>query len=297
MIKTIATLLFIFIFPVQTFATPSVREAGGVIYVNETSVKELEDIFTQYGYTRFHILDNDNYPAIFVKKLPSDFRDISSLKYRNELFIRILTPLALKINEEISNERETLFRLERSFLKNQQLNEAETKKLEELAIKYDVFTREKNTSRIKIQFEKLKQRINIIPPSIFIAVAAIESNWGFSRVANEANSLYKEKIWFTNEGLEPLENKEDGYRFKIFNSLIDSMRSFALTFNSNINYENAWQARDEMIKRHQYIIGESIAYALSISSTLPNYAGIVDYTTAFYNLVSLDIGKLKRIKK
>ena len=271
------------------------REYNGTIYVEETTVKELENLFTKHHYLRFRALPNNEYPAIFVKKLPSDFNKIEQQKYRNELFIRILAPLALKINEEIANERASLLRLERSFKQSNALSEDEIKHLESLASKYDYFTRLKDNERIADQIDQLKIRINVVPPSILIAASAMETNWGFSRIAQQANSLYKEKVWYTNEGLEPLENKEEGYRFKIFKSLIESMRSFALTFNSNIAYFNVWGARKAAIDRQENLIGESIAYSLSVASNLPNFVGILDYTTAFYDLVQIDNGKLKRI--
>lgn len=269
-------------------------EFGGAIYVEDANVREVEELFKKNHYERFRALDNNEYPAIFLKTLPTDFQEIKSQKYRNELFIRILAPLAIKVNEEISNERNSLLRIERHYNENKKLTEEEISKLENLATKYDFFTRAKGNQRIEVQIENLKKRIDIIPPSILIAVAAMESNWGFSRTAKEANSLYKEKVWFTTEGLEPLENKEDGYRFKIFDSLLASMQSFALSFNSNINYTNVWQAREGFAARHGIIIGESIAYTLSQSSNLPNFAGILDYTTAYYDLLAIDMGHLKR---
>ncbi len=295
MIKKAVILLAIFLsLPLSAFAEIKIREAGGMLYVENATVKETENLFAKYGYTRFLSLQDSAYPAILLKTLPTDFQNIKSQKYRNELFIRIVTPLALKINEEISNERETLLRIERHFLKDNTLNEADSQKLEELALKYDFFTRLKGIERTASQLKNLKLRIQPIPPSILVAAAAMESNWGFSRIANEAHSLYKEKIWYTDEGLEPLENKNDGYRFKIFDSLIEGMRSYALTFNSNINYETIWNARDGLIKRRGFAIGESIAYALSTASNLPNYNGILDYTAAFYDLLALDMGHLKK---
>lgn len=298
MIKRILYSLFFLtilaVFPAN--AEILLRENDGIIYVEKSTVTELEDLFKKYKYQRFRALPNDDYPAIFVKRLPSDFGQIERQKYRNELFIRILAPLALKINEEISNERASLLRLERKFKEYNTLSEEDTNQLESLAQKYDYFTRVKDNERISDQIDQLKIRINVVPPSILIAAAAMETNWGFSRVAQQANSLYKEKVWYTDEGLEPLENKEEGYRFKIFNSLIESMRSFALTFNSNIAYFNAWGARTAAIDRQKNLIGESIAYSLDHASNLPNFVGILDYTTAFYDLVKIDNGNLKRIR-
>lgn len=270
------------------------HEFNGVIYVDKTTVSELEDLFTKHHYNRFRARNNDEFPAIFIQKMPTDFTSIESLKYRNELFIRMLTPLAIKINEEISNERQRFLRLERKYKKDSSLSVEETEELENFAKKYDFYTRLKGKERTEEQLYQLKLRINTIPPSLLVGVAAMETNWGFSRIASEANSLYKEKVWFTNEGLEPLENKEDGYRFKIFESLIDSMRSYAHTFNSDIKYQYVWQARADAERRQDYLIGESLAYTLSLQSNLPNYVGILDYTTAFYDFLQLDNGKLKR---
>ena len=112
-----------------------------------------------------------------------------------------------------------------------------------------------------------------------------------------ANLKVKKDGKFLLEDYLPAENKDDGYRFRIFDSLLESMRSFALTFNSNINYEHVWKAREGYADRHGVVIGESIAYALSNASNLPNFAGILDYTTAYYDLLAIDIGHLERIKK
>ena len=273
------------------------HEFNGVIYVEESTVEELEALFKKHGYTRFRGLKNYEYPAIFVNKIPVDYDLIEQQKYRNELFIRILTPLAIKINEEISNERHVLLRLERSYQRNKSLTAEETELLENLAKKYDYFVRSPEAeTRISNMLSHLKQRINIIPPSIFVAIAAMETNWGTSRLVKQANSLYKEKVWYSDEGIEPLENKDDGYKFKIFDSLIDSMRSFALTFNSNIAYESAWMDREQATFRQKKLIGESMAYSLAHASNLPNFVGILDYTTAFYDFLALDNGKLKREK-
>ena len=281
------------LFPLVSYA--KITQFGDITYAEDISVKELETLFKQHKYKRFRALNDDTYPKIFVKNLPTDFQEITSQKYRNELFIRILAPLALKINEEIQNERNTLLRIENSYLANKTLSTKEQETLEFLSKKYDYFTRHKDDIRINLQLENLKLRIERIPPSILISVAAMESNWGFSRPAKLANSLYKEKVWNTTEGLEPIENKEDGFRFKIFDSLIDSMRSYALTFNSNINFQSTWITRQETMKRQQgEALGDNIAYSLSTASNLPNYSGILEYTTAFYDLFSIDIGHLKR---
>ncbi len=298
--KKIFLLKILILFFNLLMVTPShaeikIRKLSGLTYIENATVKEVEEVFKQHKYLRFRALDDKAYPAIFLKTLPLDYSEISSQKYRNELFIRILAPLALKINEEIQNERKQLLLIEKSFNNNQTLTPKEQEKLEFLSKKYDYFTRAKDNQRISLQLENLKLRIEQIPPSILIAIAALESNWGFSRPAKLANSLYKEKVWHTTEGLEPLEDKDEGYRFKIFDSLIEGMRSYALIFNSNINYSTTWQTRYETMRRQKGIaLGDNMAHSLSLASNLPNYMGILEYTIAFYDLFALDVGHLKR---
>ena len=295
LLKFATIILLLFSLPAK--AEMEFDEFNGAIYVNKTTVAELEELFAKNHYKRFRGLENDSYPAIFLKSFPTDFMEITSQKYRNELFIRILAPLAIKLNQEFSNEQSTLQRYQRKLNNNQELSEKEIANLNKLAIKYDYFIRAEGKQKIQSQLNNLLLRVNIIPPSIFVAYAAMETNWGFSRLVAKANSLYKEKVWYTNEGLEPLENKDDGYRFKIFNSLMDSMRSFAITFNSDLRFRNVWGARAQAILRQENVIGESMAYSLSNASNLPNFVGILDYTTAFYDLIALDNGHLKNAKR
>lgn len=50
---------------------------GGIIYVENATVQELEDFFKIHKYQRFRALDGDAYPAIFVRTLPRDFRRLN----------------------------------------------------------------------------------------------------------------------------------------------------------------------------------------------------------------------------
>lgn len=52
-------------------------EFGGIIYVENATVQELEDFFKIHKYQRFRALDGDAYPAIFVRTLPRDFRRLN----------------------------------------------------------------------------------------------------------------------------------------------------------------------------------------------------------------------------
>ena len=186
------------------------------------------------------------------------------------------------------------------------MTEAEEKQLEDFAKKYDVFTHLKNNLRHQYHINQLKIKINQVYPSLLIAIAAIETDWGTSRIVKEANSLYKELVWHSTEGLEPIGETEDHtYKIKIFPNLYESMKSFALKFNSNVSYEHARFLRNLRHTKGILPSGKGIVHSMLFQTPLQNYVNLLDYTITFYKLSLLDQAPLsphapkevKRIKK
>ncbi len=262
---------------------------GNGLVLKKTTVKQLEDIYTKYGYEHYIAVSDYHIPQIYLEHFPSDFSQITDLKKRNELFIRILTPLALKINQEIMQERNQMLKLKNKYDMGTILSPEEITTLETLAKKYDVFTRLQGDNRIQLQFNQLSIKINQVYPSFLIGVSAIETDWGSSRIVKEGNALYKELVWHTTEGLTPEgENEDHTYKIRTFPNLYESMKSFALRFNSNVAYEHARYLRN---LRHTSGIkpsGRGTVHAMLFQSPLENYLGILDYTITFYKLMLLD---------
>ena len=56
--------------------------------------------------------------------------------------------------------------------------------------------------------DKLKRRVDIVPPSLALAQAAEESGWGTSRFAIKGNSLFGQ--WdFSGKGIKPKEQRAE----------------------------------------------------------------------------------------
>lgn len=272
------------LFCVRTQAQPLTS-----LTLKDVTVKELQAIYNKYGYSHYLIVKNAEIPPIFLEHFPTDFDKLPASDERNELFIRIVTPLALKLNQEIMAEREQMLELEKRYLAQKNLTKEEEQALEALAKKYDVFTRLKGEERIKLYFNQLKIKINQVYPSFLISIAAVETDWGSSRIVKEANSLYKELVWHTPEGLTPQgENEDHTYKIRIFPNLYESMKSYALKFNSNISYEHARFLRDLRYRSEMVPSGKGVVHAMLFQSPLKNYIGILDYTITFYQLMLLD---------
>lgn len=271
---------------------PRTNEQSG-IYIDKITVSELQKIYEKNNYTQFIPRDTWQVPAIFLKRLPSDFAELEDENLRNQLFIQILSPLALKVNEDILAERSRLEQLTKHFEATHKLSKEQEAWLETTAEKYNVFTRFNGYRRYKLLLSKLIKKIDAVPPSVMIAAAGIETDWGKSRLTKEGNSLYKEVVWHSNDGLLPEDEKEDKtYRIKIFPSLYDAMKSFALKINSSINFENTRTLREDLRQRHKLSDGRTMASSFVLLSPEPNYIGLLDYTITFYELINVDASKL-----
>ena len=269
----------------------NVDETG--VYLVDFNTNDLNKMFQELYYDQYIDLPDEEYPRIFVKNIPSDFTEIKSETERNRMFMKILIPLALKINEEVLEEREIVDALLYDFEQNKDFDEADVYYIENLAKKYNVTTPFKDTRRYMKLLSELIKKVDAVPPSLLVAAAAIYTNWGTSRIVLKANNLYKIKVWFDEDGLEPLEDKQDGYKYKIYPSLETSIRDYVLKINSNINYESFRDARLISRKRGSVLYGKRMDWAMVLDSNLKNYGGLLDYTLTYYKLYHIDRAHLE----
>ena len=281
------------IFAVCLLLPPAAFAGEDGLYLKDVTVRRLQNLYDKYGYQSYLFVKKGRVPPIFLQKFPRDFDKIKDNDVRNRMFIKILTPLALKVNSAILKERQELLQINQDLKKNRELSDSQTKRLEELAVKYDAFTRLKGYRRHQLQIQMLRTRIAPVPVSFLIAVSAMETNWGSSRIVKEGNSLYKELSWYTDEGLKPQgETEDDSYRIRTFPSLYDSMASYALHFNSSVDFDHTRYLRSLKLADGADLSGQELAHSMLFQSPLKNYVGILKYTITFYRLMYLDITKL-----
>ncbi len=286
--KYCSIILFCWIFAATAaFAEMITEEADGALIVKKSSTDEVKLFFRQhpYDYTKA----GAEIPRIYFQHLPYDWRDSPENAAKNRTFIRILLPLVLKINEEITAERSELMRMYKKIRETGALTVAEYGVIDTTAEKYDAFTTIKEQpSRARVLIKQLLEKVDIIPASIMISTAIIYSDWGKSRLATEENSLYREEVWYTNQGVRPKDDPDSDYRYKVFSNLEDSIRARALHINSSIDYDYFRHTRLFQRRMSQAPNGVNVAAQMMHDSNLKNIGGMIDYTLSYYKLAYTD---------
>ncbi len=181
-----------------------------------------------------------------ISELPEDFSEIQDVPTKKKLFYLVTLPLIYNSNNSIMQERRMVINIEKKFARKE-LNKNETDEIIRLSKKYKLDYSEINTKL----FRKLKQRINIIPVSLALGQAIIESGWGQSRFATEGNALYGQ--WTTSEdkGIIPQDRDEDkSHAVLKFKNLSESVEAYMFNINTHQAYYNFRVIRriDERIK-------------------------------------------------
>ena len=86
---------------------------------------------------------------------------------------------------------------------------------------------------------------------------------------------------------------DNSYRYLIYPSLESSIRAFAITANSNTNFEQFWNSRAESRRRGSVIYGKRMDWTFILNSNLQNYAGLLDYVITYYRFFYLDEATLE----
>ena len=98
---------------------------------------------------------------------------------------------------------------------------------------------------LPINIDELIIKVDVIPVSIALAQAALESGWGTSRFVSEGNALFGQWSWFKGSGIVPEQrDAEESHEIKIFKTLRGSVTAYMKNLNSNNNYDDFRLARN-----------------------------------------------------
>jgi uncharacterized FlgJ-related protein len=190
----------------------------------------------------------------FSKKIAKNNFENSSIKDRKKEFIADLFPIIQNANQDIIEKRDILFEITKKIERNN-LNVLEAAILKKLFNEYKV----KNND-----LAELKKRIDIVPISLAIAQAAIESGWGTSRFAQEGNAYFGQKV------IKPSDSENPLIKVRIFENLNDSVKAYLNNLNTHFAYKNFRKSRKELRSFGKTLEGKVLANQLKKYSELGN---------------------------
>ena len=238
-----------------------------------SSAKALHKAFTRLGYQLDKVKsDNQPVPRVFLTSLPADLSEVPENEQRKAIFFKAVLPLVLQVNEEILNDRRQLWKLRYQIALGEKTNAADRLWLRVMTERYKVKDGD---------IDALFSRIDIVPTSLALAQAAEESGWGASRFAREGNAMFGQWARATSKGLVPLKRDEGkSHKVQSFETLIDSVRAYALNLNSHRAYKGFRKTRHSTRRSGRAIDGRVLAGKLHKYSERG-----VDYVISLRNLI------------
>jgi Bax protein len=230
--------------------------ADGEPHARLNSASALELFFDEVDYDLEEVRNGDELvPRRFVASLPPDLDLLESVDERKALFIKAVLPVVLRVNEDIAAERERLSAVAKRQARGKSLSLFDQAWLDEEYARYDVEIGD---------MRELFRRIDIIPPSLALAQAAEESGWGTSRFAREGNALFGQYADPDGPGILPQSRDAVGkYRIRSYDTLYETVRSYALNLNQHRAYEKFRGLRAELRANEDALDGHRLAGMLS----------------------------------
>lgn len=190
-----------------------------------------------------------------------DFSKIQPVRKRQQQFFSYLKPAVERNNKEIILQRQLVVKNYQIWKKKQQINAEQMQKVRQLSEKYKLNSLQFNK---KGDWDKLLQRIDIIPPSMVLAQAANESAWGTSRFARLGANYFGQWCFTDGCGIVP-KKRPQGRHYAVtkFSSAYASIASYMRNLNTNSHYKLFRQLRAQARKKHQLPSGYLLAQGLS----------------------------------
>jgi Bax protein len=226
-------------------------------------------------------------PAVLLPQLPRALPALDPAA-RPTLFLRALLPVVLDVNETIAASREHLLWMRGRLALGRALLLANREWLRRLARHYGV-TAAADTALI----EALLPRVDIVPPSLALGQAALESGWGASRIAQIGNALFGQRSWDPEAGMVPRVRPQDpGYAR--FADLHAAVAAYMHNLNTHPAYAGFRALRAQQRRDGVALDGHALAGGLQAYAEIPDYVPRVRRVVSEHDLVAFDQAQLHR---
>lgn len=187
-----------------------------------------------------------------------DFSTYTDVKAKKTAFFGYMLPLVEARNLHIQGQREQLLTVaERA---QDVLSEQDAKTIAELAAAYRMTDADMTSTDL---VEELLIRIDTVPTSLALAQAAVESGWGTSRFAVQANNLFGQWCYEKGCGLVPNQrNSGANHEVAKFANVSDAVYSYTRNINTHRAYKDLRVTRAGLREDNETISGHILAEGL-----------------------------------
>ena len=209
-----------------------------IAFIVTPTIAELEKAFRDSGYSLDLVRKfNKPVPRLRLATLPNGLADMRNANRRKAVFLALVLPLILEANAHIAVERKRLLYVSAMIKSGLPLPPSLQSWLSRLAKRYKT-----EPDRLDI----LLKRVDVLPVSLALAQAAIESGWGTSRFAARGNAIFGQWTTAGGKGLVPAERKEGmTHKVRTFDRLSESVTAYILNLNTHRAYRGLRALRQE----------------------------------------------------
>ena len=172
---------------------------------------------------------------------------------RVQKFVEVMLPYIERQNRSIEAVRNKLLGFKNRLNNSRPIMRADREYIAALSERYGAE-----------DLDDLLTKIDIIPPSLALAQAALESGWGQDDIARQANVFYGQKAWDDKDSIPGAE----GERYRAFDTPAHSVRGYMFNLNTHPAYEKFRERRAELRAQDETITGVALAPTLIKYSTL-----------------------------
>ena len=195
-------------------------------------------------------------------------------EHKVTMFLDEIVPLVKAENAKLIRDRQAVIRMVSKIHRGKGLSPEESQWLQGMMDRYG--TRDPM---------ELLNKVDIVPNSMAVAQAAVESGWGQDALAQKANVIFGQKTWGKDAGVEGPE----GERYAAFNSPADSVRAYMQNLNTHPAYEKFRDTRAGLRAKNKPVTGQALLPTITKYSTLgKDYVSKVAKVIKGRNLHQLD---------
>ena len=242
---------------------------------------EMLEIFKKYNFSVDRFLKDESANLIIFSSLPDDFMEIQPVNERKKLFINTLLPIIYAENLKILEDRKKILDWWSESQGENFSRDFWPAWLFELSEKYDAA--DSNLGNLLI-------KVDVIPISMALSQAAIESGWGTSRYLREGNAVYGQYTFEKNKGIEPAK-RDSSQKFFIrkFENLSESTKSYFKNINTHLAYEGLREERKKLRMNGEVLSGLKLAdFLTSYSERKQEYVKDVKKIIESNNFMKFD---------